>query len=289
MVQNAQTREPLCDLRGRHRRAVVAQRGARQAALLERLAESVRDDLCGLGQIPLQVTGKARSVVEHAEQDRRHPLATLGEHFARAVMAVPVPQTVDILSLVAAHLAIDDASRGALGPLGSAQCHAPPLVEAVGAHEPAQRGVGRHGAKLGRRFGQRNEVVVMELYAPALVRRVLRENGLAHDIADRDLLPGIGAQLAAEHADRIGAFFQRPVVPSFDGREAEPDRVTGRRMLPCACGERRDRGLQLTLARRRRQQLADHGEAQMRPPLMDTWTSCLLGHAGAPLTREHRP
>ena len=55
--------------------------------------EAVRDDLGGLGQIPLQMTGKARSVVEHAEQDRRHPLAALGEHLARAVMAVPVPQS----------------------------------------------------------------------------------------------------------------------------------------------------------------------------------------------------
>ena len=65
MVQNAQTGEPLGDLRGRHCGAVVAERRARQAALLERLAEPVRDDLGGLGQIPLQVTGKPRSVVEH--------------------------------------------------------------------------------------------------------------------------------------------------------------------------------------------------------------------------------
>jgi hypothetical protein len=36
-------------------------------------------------------------------------------------MSVPVPQTVDILSLVVTHLAIDDAGRGALDPLGSAK------------------------------------------------------------------------------------------------------------------------------------------------------------------------
>ena len=121
-------------------------------------------------------------------------------------MAVPVPQAVDILGLVTAHLAIGDAGLGTLGAVGSARCHAPPLGEAVGAHEPAQRGVGQHRVELGPGFGQRDEVVVMELDAPALMRGVLREDGLAHRIADRNLLSGVGAQLAAEHADRIGAF-----------------------------------------------------------------------------------
>jgi hypothetical protein len=41
----------------------------------------------------------------------------------------------------------------------------------------------------------------------------LREHGLAHRIADRNLPSGIGAQLAAEHADRIGALLSRSVVP----------------------------------------------------------------------------
>ena len=203
-------------------------------------------------------------------------------------MAVEVPQTVDILSLVAAHFAIGDAGLGALGTVGSARCQAPPLGEAIGAHEPAQRGVGRHGLELGPGLSQRDEVVVMELDAPALVGSILGKHGLAHGIADRKLLSGIGAQLAAEHADRIDALLQGPVVPSLDGREAEVDRIAGRRMLPGAGSERRDRGLQLALGGRRRQQLADHGEAQMRPPLVDTWTACLLDHAGAPWIREHR-
>ena len=84
VVQDAETGEPLGDLRGRHRGAVVAQRGARQAALLERLAEPVRDDLGGLGQIPLQVTGEARSDrrarrTEWASPTRRAAVSTLRE------------------------------------------------------------------------------------------------------------------------------------------------------------------------------------------------------------------
>jgi len=38
---------------------------------------------------------------------------------------------------------------------------------------------------------------------------------------------------------------------------------------PLAPGKRYDLGAQLAFARRRRQQLSNYGEAQMRPPLMD--------------------
>jgi hypothetical protein len=45
----------------------------------------------------------------------------------------------------------------------------------------------------------------MELDAPALVRGILRQHGLAHRLAHRGLLAGIGAQLAAQDADRVAA------------------------------------------------------------------------------------
>ena len=130
----------------------------------------------------------------------------------------------------------------------------------------------------------------MELDAPALMRGVLREHGLAHRIADRNLLSGVGAQLAAEHADRIAAFLQGPVVPALDGREAEPDRLAGGRMAAsCAAASAAIAAFNSPLARWRRQQLADHGKAQMRPPLVDTCASWLLDHAGAPPIGSHRP
>ena len=80
VVQNPEAREAFADLGRRHRRAVVAQGRARQATLLERLGEAVRDHLGGLGQIPLEMAGEARAIVEHAEQDRRHPLAAGRQH-----------------------------------------------------------------------------------------------------------------------------------------------------------------------------------------------------------------
>jgi hypothetical protein len=48
----------------------------------------------------------------------------------------------------------------------------------------------------------------MELDAPAFVRGVLSEDDLAHRVAHRGLLASIGAQLAAQNADRITALLQ---------------------------------------------------------------------------------
>jgi len=120
-VQNTETSEALGDLGGRHGGAVVAEGRSRQAALLERLRQPVRNDLGGLGQIPLQMTGEPRAIVDDAEQDRRRPLTTRRENLARAMMTVPVPEAIHVLGLVAADLAIDDAGFGAIGTIGRAR------------------------------------------------------------------------------------------------------------------------------------------------------------------------
>ena len=50
------------------------------------------DDLGCLGQIPLQVTSKARAVADHAEQNRRHPFGAGGENLPRAMVTIIVEQ-----------------------------------------------------------------------------------------------------------------------------------------------------------------------------------------------------
>ena len=135
----------------------------------------------------------------------------------------------------------------------------------------------------------------MQLDAPALVRGVLREHGLAHGIAHRDLPSGIAAQLAAEHADRIAALLQGAVVPALDGREAEADRLAGDRMPPCARGERRRSAARSSPLRGgAANSWPTTREAQVRPPLVDPSTSCLLRSRRRSLDqrardrREHR-
>ena len=44
------------------------------------------------------------AVVDHAHDHRRDPLALAGQHFARAMMKVQMPQGVDMIDLEAAHL-----------------------------------------------------------------------------------------------------------------------------------------------------------------------------------------
>ena len=95
--------------------AVVGEEGARKAALLEGLGES-RDEVLGrLLRYHCSVTGQTGAVVQDAERQRRHPLARGGEHLARAVMEVEVPEAVDVLGLEAAHLAVVEPRRGAPG------------------------------------------------------------------------------------------------------------------------------------------------------------------------------
>ena len=103
------------------------------------------------------------------------------------MVAVPVPETVHVFGLVAAHLAVEQARLGAPGAFGAAGRERPPFVEAVRPEEAAQGGVGRRRRKLGLLLGQREEVVVMKLGAPALVRSVLRQHSLAQSRAHRRL------------------------------------------------------------------------------------------------------
>src|SRR6266849_5381632 len=93
--------------------------------------------LSGLRQVPLQVTGEPRAVIEHTKQDGRLPLAARREHLLRSVVAVPVPQAVHVLGLVAAHFAVEEPRLGALCAVGPPRRDPPPLLEAVRLEEAA--------------------------------------------------------------------------------------------------------------------------------------------------------
>src|SRR5215510_1538265 len=114
------------------------------------------------------------------------------------MVTIDVNESADILGLVASDLAIKEPGLGALDTLRAARCEAAPLVEAVGLQEAAERRIGRHGLEIEVDLGQSNEIVVVQLHAPTLVRSVLGPDRLAYRAAHRRLLPGVGAQLAAE-------------------------------------------------------------------------------------------
>ena len=128
LVHDAQPGEPLDDLCGRHRPAVVTHPRPRQAALLNRLPQRVGGVLGVLRQVPLQVAGQPRTIVQHPEQQRLRPLAPRGHDLPRPVMVVPVPQPADVLGLVAAHLARGQPLLGALRAGGAPCAAGPPLA-----------------------------------------------------------------------------------------------------------------------------------------------------------------
>ena len=81
-MQNAEPGETFADLGRSHCAAVVADGSARQAALLHRLRQAVRDVRSILRQIPLQMAGQPRVIIEHTEEDRRAPFAAWRQHLA---------------------------------------------------------------------------------------------------------------------------------------------------------------------------------------------------------------
>ena len=112
LMDDAEACEALGELGGDHRRAVVTHECAWQAALLDRLCEPMHQLLGGLVPVPLDVTGESRVVIDDAEQQRCHPGPRGRQHLLRTVMEVEVPQTVHVLGLEAAHLALLEPCRG---------------------------------------------------------------------------------------------------------------------------------------------------------------------------------
>ena len=268
LMKDTEPGETFADLGGRHRTAVVAHRGARQAALLHRLRQTVRNGLGRFHQIPLQMAGQPRAVVEHPEQDRGAPFTARCQHLARTVVAIPMPQSVDILGLEATHLARLEPHRRCQRALGPARRRGTAPGQAMRGHEPPDRRVGGHRAQFRPRLGQGDQIVVMQLDTPAFVSPVLLQQRPAQRRRHRCLRTGIAAPLATQHADRIMALVAGAVEPALQRGDAKADRRAGARVAPFARRQLPQSRVQRALRRRRGQQLADHREAQPRPALM---------------------
>ncbi len=205
--------------------AVVAHRGARQSALLHRLRQAVCDVLRRFGQIPLQMAGKPRAIIEHAEQDRCVPFAARRQHLARAVMTIPVPGAAHIFGLVAAHLARLEPRRGASArqrsvaavsdaaawsgraPRGSAGCSSRTA--------PGQRAAVSRPGRAGCRDAAGTDQL---LWAPYCVRRAWRSARVIDACCMPASAPPCVAARRPGHAARCGpATVQRSRVETRSG------------------------------------------------------------------------
>src|SRR5664279_3702085 len=121
-------------------------------------------------------------VVDEAEQDRRVPVAVGGEHLARAVVEVGVPQPMRVGHLVAADLEFTRAALSRLAVGAIASPNAALAVQALGLHETAHRLIGRQhdaGARTVRSRHTRTKIIVVKFDRPAWMLVVL----LAYQLA----------------------------------------------------------------------------------------------------------
>ena len=116
--------------------------------------------------VPLDVTGQARVVVEHAQHLGPDPASLSGQDLARGFVIVEVPEAVDVLGLVAAHLASFQTFPGEkLSGCGMAR-KSSPAHKALALHVTQERGIGRERSDRGFAEHELLEVVVVQLHAP---------------------------------------------------------------------------------------------------------------------------
>ncbi|MCY1242509.1 hypothetical protein D9M72_554730 [compost metagenome] len=189
------------------------------------------------------------------------PLPIGGEHLARTMVEVQVPERGHVVDLVATHLACLAASRSSDGPI-RARARGWLAHQTLRLQIPAHRGVGRQRVRA--ILGRDAQVVVMQLHGPAGVLTVLLDQRFDDGWAQTDEVAAIVAQSVLELIDRI-LDVTGPVIPAFDGRRAELNVGAGDGVPPDLGGQCLERLLQFSFGRRRSQQRANDREAQARP------------------------
>jgi hypothetical protein len=185
-------------------------------------------------EVPLRVAAQPRPVVEDAQDLRRDPLAVRAQH-ANEVggVVVQVPQAVHVLALEAAGLARVEECPALVVALASAVSPLLPAKQPALLHQPAHRGVRRHVAERRVELGLRDQVVGVELVAPARVVAMLFDQHRDQRRRDRAPRPGVLADAAPERVDGIGVPGPTSEVqPAFQGRVREADLCTRDRVLP---------------------------------------------------------
>ena len=277
MVDDAEALEAFDRLGREHRSAVVGQKSARKPALLKGLRQAVNEDLRGLFEVPLEVAAETRAVIENTEHSRLSPLSVGRQHGPRPLMEVQVPEAVHVGDSVRAPLACFE-RRLAVGvfPVAAFAGTKQPLP----LHEPAHGGVAGHRAEAGVFAGERDEVVVVQLEAPARMVAVLLRERLGDGGAQARMRSSVRGHLARQHRERIvGAAGDVP--PSLEGLEREADGLARGRVPPGARGKRLDACLELAVVGGGRQEGAEDLKAQTRPSHAHAGHAVIVGH-GSP-------
>ena len=122
-----------------------------------------------------------------------------------------------------------------------------PAKESALLHEAAHRRVGRHATEPGLEHRERDEVVGVQLIAPARMLAVLHDHHRDQHRGQRTALTRVLADAPAQRADGVGAGRPptRGVEPALDRREREAHLRPGDRVLLRSRRERLERAAQL--------------------------------------------
>ena len=184
--------------------------------------------LRALGQIPLRMATKPGMIIEQGQQNGISPVAIVQEHTRRAVMKIQMPQRVDVVTFITAHLAALEALLGGLRPGTVRGTPALPLEKAAGFHVAPDRSIGRFGPPLGLLFDEHGEVVGMQLIAPTGMLAMLSGQQLPQWSAERRVLARVGALLCAAEPLQGPAFHSGRCNTNVRSSRGQPE-PSGRR------------------------------------------------------------
>ena len=176
-----------------------------------------------------------------------------------------------VLALVAPGLArIEDRAATGIARAFVAASSLLPAKESALLHEAAHRRVGRHATEPGLEHRERDEVVGVQLIAPARMLAVLHDHHRDQHRGQRPALTRVLADAPAQRTDGVGASRRatRNMKPALDRREGEGHLRPRDRVLPGPRGQRFERGTQFALSGRGREQRAHDRKSQVRPPLV---------------------
>src|SRR6201987_5498661 len=143
-----------------------------------------------------------------------------------------MPQSINILTLIAADLPSLDAIVGSLAAGTVYRTTTGALDQAVNLHEAHNRGIGRSDAKSRFLFDSHGQVVSVQLVAPVRMLAILGSEQFAHPRTQSGVPALVRTDFASQCLHRILLLVTGCIKPPLDSREAKLTPMPGDRMMP---------------------------------------------------------
>src|SRR5258707_9125849 len=179
------------------------------------------------------MTAQAGMIIDDPQHQWVNPTAFIEQDAKRTVMKIQMPQSIDILALIAADLPSLDAMPGSLGAGTVYRTTAWALDQAVNFHEAHNRGIGRNCCARSRLlFDCHCQVVSVQLVAPVGMLAILGSQQFAHLRTQSGVPPLVRTDFAAQCLHRILLRVAGCIEPPLDSRETKLNPLSGDGMMP---------------------------------------------------------